>query len=688
MRCFFAALSSAHVPFDEFTPQNMSNFAWGIASAGAQDTNLLLALGREAVTRLHDFKEQELSNLVWAFATCDLVDNLLLHNVALETMKRSAESFDPQSISNLLWAYAALAVKDVVLLDQMTVFGIENVRGFSSQELANSTWATAMLMFRNEEFLDAVAGEIVARITPDQTDPIHLAQLMWAFSRFHYTNLPCIEKLVQLTLATLQFFAPQSIIDVHDALLSFNLDVPPAIEAKVCGIAHEIKTLLLRDIPQQAEYKDTLESLDVVTLGYKYTMEILDELGCYNESFLDVGREEARRWRAEAAAIDSSSRAAFHRSQAVWRIGESVTVEASGPPVDPGGLVAIRLKHFRGGDAEFRALAQVASMSSKPPSLEIHVSEVPCLSCLGAMVQFHNMFDVDLRVCFDRGRQCPKNEDVPYWMLSSTLANRVAFAEATRGTAPKDAIVKNTLTLEEVMAGAHKCYNKTKNVPVDKTVDRFEAFNRASANPRVRQSAPLSDSVQSRGNAPSSTPRDDSFAAFYPQSRVSNGAQGIPVTPSVTDCANDGQRIEQASTSNGNNGVIPSTRLPFFGGNANKLLELDDQSLHPATTPVFQSGTKSYYSRTGNALVREVSEAFTSALMHESSARVGDVLVVGSTYERANTEQHVHGELQGKDNVPEDSGVVKSFYPGGGQKQQGKQSFYPLFGISKRQVKT
>jgi len=226
-------------------------------------------------------------------------------------------------------------------------------------------------------------------------------------------------------------------------------------------------------------------------------------------------------------------------------------------------------------------MAQVALMTEKPPTLEIFVSEVPCMSCLGAMIQFyHKCPEVKLRVSFDRGRQCPKDTNVPYFMLPSTLANRVAFAEVSQGTAPKDSIVKGTLTLQEVMDGAHKTYmkkaeaqvaakssdsapsmtvhridpstdtsgknqdqaqyhphfqhhyNKNSNGHVDSstststsngsTINGGNAASYRSGNGTLESSTPLRTSPF-QGESDTTNAREDRFRAFYPNNKQNSG---------------------------------------------------------------------------------------------------------------------------------------------------------------------
>ena len=82
------------------------------------------------------------------------------------------------------------------------------------------------------------------------------------------------------------------------------------------------------------------------------------------------------------------------------------------------GLVVCRLRHPREGDAEVQALCAAMSTSvlgrgepgraRRPPvglQLHLHLSDVPCISCLGCTLQFHYRFPGVLRVSFDPGRQ-------------------------------------------------------------------------------------------------------------------------------------------------------------------------------------------------------------------------------------------------------------------------------------------
>jgi len=127
-------------------------------------------------------------------------------------------------------------------------------------------------------------------------------------------------------------------------------------------------------------------------------------------------------------AKDPCSRSVFHRAQCAWRLGVLGSeggdladgVFESGEPVGHGpsfyNLIVCRLRHPREGDAEIQALCAalgttaLSSGKVKGLSLHLHLSDVPCVSCLGATLQFHFRHPGVLRVSFDRGRQMPEDK--------------------------------------------------------------------------------------------------------------------------------------------------------------------------------------------------------------------------------------------------------------------------------------
>eukprot|EP00933_Yihiella_yeosuensis_P024929 TRINITY_DN1932_c0_g2_i1.p1 TRINITY_DN1932_c0_g2~~TRINITY_DN1932_c0_g2_i1.p1 ORF type:complete len:775 (+),score=120.41 TRINITY_DN1932_c0_g2_i1:45-2369(+) len=434
------AVVRARCEFADFSPQNMSNFVWGLSTLNFRNDNMVLAVGREAARKIQDFIPQEMSNFCWALATMDLCDNLMLRAVAEEVERRGLEvyTWDPQSLSNMMWAYATLALKDDPLFRCLLDASIARIEDHDTQNLANSSWAAAMVGFRCSRWLDAVGAAATRKIS--ECSPLHLAQLAFAFARHVNTGekhgfLPA---LLKETLSRVEEFPPQSLFDVHDALLFFGVlpKGPSPIERRLTCCFEDLMRKLesfarsAASSPPSAEavaqYRQTIEGCDIVTLGENFTLSVLkhfDMLCPNDDTFIPDARKRILALRAEEAAKDPVSRSIFHRAQCAWQLGFRGDTDGaladgvfeSGEPTGTGpeshGLYCVRLRHTREGDAEVQALSAAMSTSilrgRQTPeglALHLHLSDVPCVSCLGCTLQFRFRHPGVLRVSFDRGR--------------------------------------------------------------------------------------------------------------------------------------------------------------------------------------------------------------------------------------------------------------------------------------------
>ena len=433
------AVVRARCDFSDFSPQNMSNFVWGLSTLGFRNDNMVLAVGREASKKIQDFIPQELSNFSWALATMDLCDNLMLRAIAEEVDRRGEEvnNWDPQSLSNMMWAYATLALKDDPLFRRLLDSSIVRILDHDTQNLANSSWAAAMVGFRCSRWLDQAAAAAVRKIRECQT--LHLAQLAFAFARFVFPGdahgfLPA---LLEETLRRVEEFPPQSLFDVHDALRFFEaLPKATSIERRLTCCYEEtlhrlehFAMLAAKGQPTSAQvlaYQRSVEQSDIVTLGEYWTLRFLKHFGLLcasDDPFIPDARQRILDFRADEVAKDPVSRSLFHRAQCVWQLGLRGDLDGSladglfesGEPVAGApashGLYVCRLRHTREGDAEVQALCAALDTSilrsGRAPeglALNLHLSDVPCVSCLGCTLQFQFRFPGVLRVSFDRGR--------------------------------------------------------------------------------------------------------------------------------------------------------------------------------------------------------------------------------------------------------------------------------------------
>lgn len=367
----------------------------------------------------------------------------------------------------MTWAMATLAHKDEDYLRAMVARALEQVTEFNPQECSNLAWALALLTFRDDTLLRALSirsQEIVAEFIPQ-----NLGNSAWAYNRLGYRDEGLMATLTAQAARVLHECQGQEILDLIEAVGTGNYEsiVDPGAWAAVQGWITQRSTgaedFITRSASMSLEwprlsefdraltvqdYCDHLASFSVIGLGYNITAAILGRLG------VDlIQGDERDAWTAEANAAAAGARNESDadknaeaqeglkacRTVCVYRFAlwPSRDMRDSGVPavaVQPPagvksrqavegwelGLVAATLKHHRGGDGEFQALQACARACLEELGLDplvgegaravgelwLHVSEVPCLSCVGAMAQFRQLFpNVTLRASFTLGRQ-------------------------------------------------------------------------------------------------------------------------------------------------------------------------------------------------------------------------------------------------------------------------------------------
>jgi len=143
-----------------FTPQGLSNVAWGLARLDKLTQSLGEGISKAALREIGSFKPQELSNLAWAFGKARLPQEALLPQVSEEARKKAGD-FTPQNISNLLWAFATLGV---LRADHVQVFApqiLGGLVGFSEVDLLNLNWAHHKLPAPRQDLSDAISGRMM-----------------------------------------------------------------------------------------------------------------------------------------------------------------------------------------------------------------------------------------------------------------------------------------------------------------------------------------------------------------------------------------------------------------------------------------------------------------------------------------------------------------------------------------------
>eukprot|EP00927_Polykrikos_kofoidii_P062341 TRINITY_DN57149_c0_g1_i1.p1 TRINITY_DN57149_c0_g1~~TRINITY_DN57149_c0_g1_i1.p1 ORF type:complete len:1019 (+),score=164.33 TRINITY_DN57149_c0_g1_i1:270-3326(+) len=449
-----------------FHSQGLSNIVWACAKFGFQQKCLLMTVAEESIPRVDEFEPQHLAIMAWSYATLEFPNRPLL-TALCQAASRKMNFFHAQHMANMTWAMATLAHRDEDYLCAMVQRASLLAENFNPQECSNLAWALALLAFRNDTLLEVLSTrsqEIVESFIPQ-----NLGNTAWAYNRMGYRDEALMRTMARQAARVLHECQGQEILDLLEAVGTGGYEeaVDPsdwvamtswiehrssgaeAFIRESAGLALEFAQLSDFDRALAVQdYRDHLTSFSVIGLGYQYTAKVLESFGVR----IPEGEEmEAWRVAAKSAAaearndsdasknVEAQEGLRACRTVCVYRYtlrscsqesvmcGGTVVEQgpvgvASGQAVDAWelGLVAATLKHHRGGDGEFQALQACArscleelgldpltgSGSQAVGELWLHVSEVPCLSCVAAMAQFRRLFpSVALNVTFSLGRQ-------------------------------------------------------------------------------------------------------------------------------------------------------------------------------------------------------------------------------------------------------------------------------------------
>lgn len=455
-----------------FRSQGMSNITWACAKFQFQQKCLLMTVAEEAIPRLDEFEPQHMAILAWAYATLEFPNRPLLTAIC-KAATRKMQQFGPQHIANLTWAMATLSHKDEEYLAAMCERAVEQARDFNPQECSNLAWSLALLTYRHDALLEVLSErsqEIVAEFIPQ-----NLGNSAWAYNRLGYRAEALMRTLARQAACVLHECQGQEILDLIEAISTGGYeDVVDATDWTVingwiierstaaeefiainANMALQFKRLSDFDRALAVQdYRDNLQSFSIIGLGYHYTSLVLRRFGVTvpEGAALDAWAATARA--AAPAALNETDASKNVEAQEGLRANRTVCVykfslwasqearnsgAAADVNVDPVGvvsqtavdswelgLVASTLKHPRGGDGEFQALQACARACYERLHLDplagegaeavgelwLHVTEVPCLSCVGAMAQFRQLFpNVLLNVSFTLGRQAVSTGD-------------------------------------------------------------------------------------------------------------------------------------------------------------------------------------------------------------------------------------------------------------------------------------
>lgn len=110
---------------------------------------------------------------------------------SLEFLASAASAFSPTELASLAWAVAALRLgSSQALLETIAGTAICTLQQFRARNLANTSWAFAVMRFEHRPFLLAVALQTISSIANFGVQS--LSNMSWAFARLNVFDVPLL----------------------------------------------------------------------------------------------------------------------------------------------------------------------------------------------------------------------------------------------------------------------------------------------------------------------------------------------------------------------------------------------------------------------------------------------------------------------------------------------------------------
>lgn len=433
---------------ERLNSQDITMIAWSYATLLAPQRRVFEFLACTAIRKVSCFNPQDLSNTAWAFATAGEYVPSMMDAFAAEACTRP-QTLNRQHVTMLLWAFITLKHRHQLLFATIGQVAHVDQNSWHSAKLLCFALAGLPKLQSNlgsDQATARVASEVVQAFLgrlrcgtseADDAHTVHDAAVPWLHDRMQITEVDSIVEGQRQRL---------------NALLSTNIFADILSLAWVPYEQHLVK-----------EYQCCVQSIGIRGLGSVHTWLFIKEAGVQRASaeLAQLAREAKL---AQPQRPGHEHGRGERANWCFWRAGVQVTIDGvTQTAVEPGrlsnsavvgyreecaGFVAVMMSHdhvsHRSWDCEFRAMARTAAAARAilcgqsaadaqlfmvtgaadekvdgdqkaedirnrhgneedvEGFLEIHMTEVPCLSCICAMVQFRRRFrKIDFRVSWD-----------------------------------------------------------------------------------------------------------------------------------------------------------------------------------------------------------------------------------------------------------------------------------------------
>ncbi|RMZ54094.1 hypothetical protein APUTEX25_002671 [Auxenochlorella protothecoides] len=154
---------------EEFSPQNLSNTVWALATlynfepVKELHKPMTVELCRETYRRLTDAKlattysRQHLSNTIWAIATLGYDPGRKVMETLGLAQSMRVESCSGQEMANTVWGFAKLGAYCAPLMAKVATESTARIQEYTSQNLSNLAWSFAKCTYQDDDLMRAIA---------------------------------------------------------------------------------------------------------------------------------------------------------------------------------------------------------------------------------------------------------------------------------------------------------------------------------------------------------------------------------------------------------------------------------------------------------------------------------------------------------------------------------------------------
>ena len=199
-------VSRARENLPRLQARSLATVAHCIGTYEHKDKELMAELAGLSEEAFPDFTTQGLANLLWSFARLEVQPSQRWMDGFLRCCQAKLADFKPQEMSIILWSLAKLKFR--LTAGKLSAFlrhVQDNLPAYSSHSLSNVLWSMGTAEHRPEDdWLEALASEMVAPAKLSSFTPQGLSQALWALSILRFQPTEQFKRLVVARISQLQ----------------------------------------------------------------------------------------------------------------------------------------------------------------------------------------------------------------------------------------------------------------------------------------------------------------------------------------------------------------------------------------------------------------------------------------------------------------------------------------------------